>query len=29
MCLEPGIISIKYNQVTSYVEDDDDDYEEK
>ena len=29
MCLEPGIISIKYNEVTSYVEDDDDDYEEK
>lgn len=29
MCLEPGIISIKYNEATSYVEDDDDDYEEK
>lgn len=29
MCLEPGIISIKYNEETNYVEDDDDDYEEK
>ena len=29
MCLEPGIISVKYNDTTKYIEDDDDDYEEK
>lgn len=29
LCLEPGIISIKYNNEAKYVEDDDDDYEEK
>jgi len=29
LCLEPGIISIKYNDIAKYIEDDDDDYEEK
>lgn len=29
LCLEPGVISIKYNNVSNYIEDDDDDYEEK
>ena len=29
LCTEDGVISIKYNDVTNYVEDDDDDYEEK
>lgn len=29
LCLEPGVTSVKYNDVTNYVEDDDDDYEEK
>ena len=29
LCVEPGVISIKYNDVSNYIEDDDDDYEEK
>lgn len=29
LCTEDGVISIKYKDVTNYVEDDDDDYEEK
>ena len=29
LCLEPGIISIKYNDIINYNTDDDDDYEEK
>ena len=29
LCTEPGVISIKYNNTSNYVEDDDDDYEEK
>ena len=29
LCLEPGILSIKYNDATKYIEDDDDDYEAK
>ena len=29
ICLEPGITSVKYNNITNYIADDDDDYEEK
>ena len=29
LCIEPGVISVKYNNISNYVEDDDDDYEEK
>lgn len=29
LCLEPGVTSVKYNEVSNYVEDDDDDYEDK
>ena len=28
LCLEPGVISIKYDNASQYIEDDDDDYEE-
>lgn len=29
LCIEPGVISVKYSEISSYVEDDDDDYEDK
>ena len=29
LCVEPGVISVKYSEVSSYVDDDDDDYEDK
>lgn len=29
LCVEPGVISVKYSEVSNYVEDDDDDYEDK
>jgi putative Mg2+ transporter-C (MgtC) family protein len=29
LCLEDGILSIKYDEVKNYIEDDDDDYEDK
>lgn len=29
LCIEPGIISTQYNKINNYVDDDDDDFEEK
>ena len=29
MCIEPGVISVKYNKLGKFMDDDDDDYEVK